>query len=716
MSQFDRDDSGDARDPLRKTGTIYARGVFKRWWLVLFVAGVLGGGGTWGLLQIKPLYWASARIVIEPPQAVLQGMKEDHAGNNAALFVNFFNTRLNMITTRQIAERVMKSLHLSDWQDLNGVEDPVSLLQGWLKVKQVKNSNMVDIGLEGSDPALVARIVNSTVDEFLRYEQESMQQINQVARGRIETELRGLEALLAKTRDSLAEFHRRNEGFLTNGESVESARLTVVTQAREQADLATQRARRELERFQGLQAAGVPFITPTNLQRLNEIRDRIRQVDEQIAYEKQIVRPEFFETDPAIRALREKRVELENSLKGGGGDDAQFELERLKQEVKFAEADQQRLEQLAAQQRQAVLAQQSDQNKVNGLNNEFERLKVLNDDIARKRLELEIHQGLVAPNIRPIDLADEPRSPYWPILPIMIPAVIVLGLGFGVGLAVLMEMLDETIRRPEHAAAVTGWPMLAVVPRFRTKELKRRGRPRPVTERPDLRDQRAWELFRRFRSSVLGRESGLPDGDSLRSIVVTSAAAGEGKTTVAVNLAATCARAGESVLLVDADLRRSCVERYFPPANGGLADVLQGRATWVEALTETDVPNLTVLPAGSGDAVTADILGTVEMHDLLSEWSDRFDRIIIDVPPLLGLADARITARFADGMIAVVRADQHGPKTLRRMKEIADGEGLRPVGIVFNGLRSRHLEVAVQHAPVRVGRGTRRARERAMAA
>ena len=112
------------------------------------------------------------------------------------------------------------------------------------------------------------------------------------------------------------------------------------------------------------------------------------------------------------------------------------------------------------------------------------------------------------------------------------------------------------------------------------------------------------------------------------------------------------------------------------------------------ALLETDINNLYILPAGNVESVPADILGTVEMHDLINELAEKFDRVILDGPAILGLADARAVGRFVDGVLLVMRAGSHDSRPLSRVRQLFAHEGLRPAGIVFNGFRERHEDFA----------------------
>lgn len=680
-----------ARRPVERSKGMrdYLRALKRRFWIVVLVTLVVGGVGTAVTLNQKPVYWTSSRILIEPPRAIVQGLNDENS--HRANADNFFNTRMQMIASRQITERVMHALHLSDWEELHGVADPVGELQGWISVKPVQNSNLVDVGLAANDPNLVAKIVNTTVEEFLRYEQESMQEFDQLSRSRIDSELRGLEGLVSSARQALGDFHKEHQNYLLTGESLEAGRLVVLEEAKARSELRVDAAKRAVEQFEALRSSGIPYVTPVTQRQISEIREQVRFFDEELEHQRSVIRPEIFATDIAIKRLREKRDELAKSVEGLGDEDAQFELERLKQELRFAQVDDRHLDELIAAQRKAVINQQDEQNKLSTLQTEHLRVRSLGDFIARKKLEVELHQGLVTPRIQVVDRAEAPRAPIRPIKEVQIPLFFACGFLLGALCVLGLEHLDQSIRVPDDALSTLDWPLLAVLPRFARREIREsRGRIPIASEHPR---SLAREAFRNLRSGILGTES---SARPFRSLLVTSASSKEGKSTIAVNLAATCARAGESVLLLDIDLRQSSLHRYFgtPPCAVGLVDVLQGEMPWHKALLGTEIPNLSLLPAGDADSVPMDILGTVEMFDLLREASEKFDRVILDASPLLGLADARVVGRFADGVVFVVQAGSPDRRPLLRARQLFDQQGLCPVGIVFNGITGNHEDLA----------------------
>ena len=156
-----------------------------------------------------------------------------------------------------------------------------------------------------------------------------------------------------------------------------------------------------------------------------------------------------------------------------------------------------------------------------------------------------------------------------------------------------------------------------------------------------------------------------------------------------MNLAATCARAGERTLLMDVDLRRPSLNEVFPrdDEGAGLVDVLRGDLPWQRTVVQTDLPNLDFLPTGDTRDVPIEVLGSLELRQLLISLSEHhYDRVILDGPAVLGLADCRMLGRIVDAALLVVRSGSQELRPLQRAKSMLEQSMVTIAGVVFNGL------------------------------
>lgn len=279
--------------------------------------------------------------------------------------------------------------------------------------------------------------------------------------------------------------------------------------------------------------------------------------------------------------------------------------------------------------------------------------------------------------------ARAPKVPSSPNLVLFVIAGFVLSVGSGFGLAFLREFADQAVRTPIDVVRHAHVPVLGTVPELDDEEADIDDIERAALDAPQ---SLLADVFRQIRTHLIF--SGPPE--SQRTLLLTSPGAGCGKSSVAVNLAATLARAGERVLLIDANFRRPFLREVFPDiAETGLSNVLIGQQSVDEVLHTTDLPNLDVLAAGPMPPNPAELLGTQVLRDLLDELSSRYDRILIDGPPILLVSDAMVLAVQSDAVILVARAGSNTKGMLKRAHEQTQRIGVRVIGAILNGVKTR---------------------------
>ena len=250
----------------------------------------------------------------------------------------------------------------------------------------------------------------------------------------------------------------------------------------------------------------------------------------------------------------------------------------------------------------------------------------------------------------------------------------VLGLMFGLGLAFFLEYMDTTVKSLDDVERYLGVPVLAVVP----KDVGVLHRCSGYS--PDA------EAYRILRTNIeFNRKS--PDANCLS---VVSGGAGEGKSTTMVNLAYVCAQGGYNVLLIDADLRRPSLHTHFEVSHAtGLTNYLTTDIRLEDVVLRTQVENLFFLPSGLLPADSAGLLNSQRMVDLIAEVKSRFDLVLIDSPPILGVSDASVLANLADMTMIVVQHRKLPRHMLMRVKQSVENVGGKVVGVVLNNVDLR---------------------------
>ncbi len=273
-----------------------------------------------------------------------------------------------------------------------------------------------------------------------------------------------------------------------------------------------------------------------------------------------------------------------------------------------------------------------------------------------------------------------PDAPSWPKWSVMMPLGILLGLIIGVGLAFLLEFIDTSIKNPADVSRRVDLPLLGIVPHSNDLE----------DEIEDMRlafmsapNSIVTEAYRQIRTTLLF--SG--PADQRRSLLITSPLPGDGRTTVAMNIAGCIARGGRKVLVVDANFRQPMINTLFPQVpQEGFSSALVGQVSWRDQVHEVE-ENLCVMAAGPLPPNPAELLGSEQLRKLIDEMQTDYDQVIFDSAPCVVVTDSPVLSTQVDGVILVVRAGANTYGIVQRTRDILNRVGAHILGVVLNGVR-----------------------------
>ena len=673
--------------PSAKGAGDYFRALRRRAFLVLAVAVTVGVAGAAYIVRQPNVYRGTAQLKIEPPQgdpAVAIIVAQSGIGQyNDRSIETYIPNRIALLRgSKSLAERATNHPSVRDLVEPGGGDPAADLLANLTTRPLLPATNAFEVQLEGKNPERVTKLLNALLELFkAEAREDNLHKIN--------TSTHYAETSLAKMGDELKRIDGDIKDLLTGsallapgGINLREKQFVGLTalldQKRNRLDQLDFDAR--LGKFSPLAREAGP--SPME-QKVADLKKEKKYYTKRMDKAKSIVRD--YRRDPAYRYLADQVKEIDEELdaytarlpkaRGPLPDLAAIALNHAEADIRNLDRQ---LDDSLQQLKGSMSEHQTYMTLLQDREQKSREISSIRDRLSSFRMLAETQK----PPIIVESDAVEPTSPVRPKRAMMIVIFGVLGVILGVGLVCLLEFLDHSVKVPEQLTAGLTLPLLGVIPRMRRLAGCHRGGHLWTSGAPYSVEA---DAYRNLRASLLGLSG--PRGPIV-TLLVTSAKAGEGKSTTALNLAATCARSGERTLLVDVDLRRPslgtvfCAEGY----HAGLVEILRGELPWQRAVEHTDLPNLDFLPTGDPTGVPIEILGTLELRQLLSALSGHYDRVILDGPAILGLADCRMLGRMVDAALLVVRSGAHELRPLQRAKAMLTQSQVAIAGIAFNGV------------------------------
>ncbi|UCG56511.1 MAG: polysaccharide biosynthesis tyrosine autokinase, partial [Phycisphaerales bacterium] len=317
------------------------------------------------------------------------------------------------------------------------------------------------------------------------------------------------------------------------------------------------------------------------------------------------------------------------------------------------------------------------------LQSEWENTKKTCDLLDDRIKELNVTEDVGALNISILEVARPATSPSEPQKARIMAIALVLGLMLGGALALARDWLDQRLRSADEVSAILGVPVLGIVPSMAKRQtIVARG------QRVHLEsDSREAEAYRTIRTAVF---FGAPK-DEAKTVLITSPAPLDGKTTLASNLAIAMAQAGQKTLIIDADFRRPMQHQIFETNHDdvGLSSLLAGVTSLQETIQPTEIENLQLLPCGPNVPNPAELLNSESFAKLLEQLSKQYDRLILDSPPVLPVTDAQILGALCNITLIVLRAERSTRKTSKQARDGLLSVGAHVLGVVVNDVRKK---------------------------
>ena len=579
-----------------------------------------------------------------------------------------------------------------------------------LEVSPVRETQTITIALESYDPDEAAIILNELVTQYYSNDLERVSNSAGKVRAFLEAQINDVEPKLSAIEQQLSEF-LESEGVI---DLDENAKQLIQRSSEFEAQLFTARAELTITNEQLL------FLKEQLSEKQRQILDNRLQV-----------------ANPFILALREEIALSEKSLIGSDEKSVNVQIKRKEIEVLRkrleeetvrlvnagylpGDTDPMRVNQLILDQIVALESQKvSLETKVSEygkLNDYYKNLieSIPSTSISYIRLERErqtheriyllmkeryeearIQEASQISNVYVIDKAEPNYKPIKPKTNLNILLGFIFGLAAGIGVILLREFMDNSIRSKEDLEKL-GLTVLGIIPSMSIDRAKK-VLDKKYSSNDDFRNRLISHFKPRspisesFRSLRTNLELSVPADKPLTSLVVTSAGAAEGKSTVIANLAIAYAQFGMKVLLVDGDMRKPTIHKMFStPKKPGLANMITKRSKLDESIFKTEIDNLYVMPAGSLPQNPSELLGSKSMKELFTQLKKQFDKIFFDAPPLMAVTDAALIGAQTDGILLVARAGEAQKEVVVHLQQEMKNTKIPIAGTVLNDVNPKN--------------------------
>ncbi|TDG12866.1 polysaccharide biosynthesis tyrosine autokinase [Seongchinamella unica] len=643
--------------------------LWRRRWTILVTMGLILLVTAIATAMMTPIYRATTVLQIERDTGKVLEFQEVTAEESASAR-DFYQTQYELLQSRTLARRVIDQLGLQDAPA--GQEEPGALRQMVtavrefivgeeeaqeqlppdlealflenLTVQPVSNSRLVRLHYDSPNREQAALIVNTIARAYVDMNLERRFEASTYAKSFLEDRIKQVRADLEDSERALVEYTQAR-GIINQEDKQDILMEKLKEMNRAQVVAESQRIEAESQYQEALTASSASLAQALDSQVIQGLKDRRTELQSEYRELLKVFKPDY----PKMLQLQEQIDQIDAELDTEinhirDGIKIKYQA-KLREEAKLAES--------IAATREEILSLNARSTDFQTLKREVDTNRELYDGLLQRMKEVGVAAGVSNNNISVVDKAEIPRGKHKPKPLLNLMLALVLGGFAGAALAFLFEMLDDTVKSAAELEKLVRKPVLGVIPRLAGKGAPE-GEQLAIHAYMEPTSALA-EAHRSMRTALMfSTAEGAP-----KTLHFTSVTAGEGKTTSAANTAITFAQTGSKVLLIDADLRNPSLHKVFArPNDNGLTNYLTGDAEPARVTQRTGVDNLFLMTSGPVPPNPAELLHGARMLDLASLAAKRFDYVIIDGPPLLGLADALLLADVAQASLLVVAAGQ----------------------------------------------------------
>ena len=652
----------------------------KWWWLIgLFIIGITAAT-AYIVNNMTPIYSSAALLEVKQQETVIieGGAVEDIDANK-----DFFTTQVELLRSEKLIEDVVENLNLLSDSYFYNAEDPnwatksrddkfnnvVDVFKGNLSVSPVGRSRLIKVSFQHADPSKAALITNSLTDSFINNSVSRKFNATAYARDFLQTRLAAVKASLESAERDLVEYAQANNIINTGSDDTQNSSgsldmTSLITLDSELTMARTERVQAELKYQQSLSnnfASDV--LSSSALTELNTQRIRLES--------------EYKDKQSTFKPMHPDMIEMKSRIE-------LFDSEIAQETAAIIDS---RRAEIKAEYDLAVTREQDLQNRVAGLKGSVNnvRSKSIDYNILKREVETERSQyDALLQRLKEVSLTDDigdglvqvvdpakaARRPFKPNKLRSLLMALVLSTALGLGLAFMLDILDDRVKTPDDVKTKLNQTIMGVIP------IVEKGA--DITENLKNSQTAISEAYASLRTNI--QYSG-PSGGP-RVLQITSTRPSEGKSVSSLGLSLRFAGVEDRILLIDADMRRPT---FAPGDSGalGLSGVLTADVPFEDHILQTHFNNLHLMTSGISVPNPSELLSSTRFDELIEFAKDNYDYVVIDSPPVLGLADAPVIGAKVDATLLVVEANQLRTPAVRLTIERLSSSGTRILGILL---------------------------------
>jgi capsular exopolysaccharide synthesis family protein len=647
--------------------------VLERRWLIIATFAIFTVLGALYAFRATPIFEAVARLQIDPETGGVLSLRDAVSWGNKDQ--DYLQTQYRNLQARSLLESVIQKLKLDEDDRYKAAPDRVAALAADLDITPIRLTRLVEVRLRHSNPKTAELTVNTLVENFLQQNQDRKTGKAMAGYRMLKQEAQSQEADLTQAIERLTKY-RSDKSMVSLqddmnvvGLGLKTAKMDLDSQLMRRSD--AQKAADQATKWikDGRDLVEFPYVAQDAI--VSQLKLRVAASESRQAELKTRYRdkhPKVIEVLNSLQADREKLKSEAQRAVEAVYNLALIEQSRLGEaERKFKEAE------------KAVFSMNDAKTQYELMLRQKERAETMYQLVLSKTKEYDLSSKEQMQNMVVIDRAVIPSKPVKPNKPLILAGSVFGGLLAALGLAFFVNFLDDSVKSQDDVENYLRLPFLGYVPNIKTTSVVERDLQSHIQPTSS-----AAEGFRTLRAAV----SLAKNADKLRNIAVTSTIPSEGKSLVASNFAIVTAQTGLKTLLVDADLRRPSVHKAFQLQSPiGLSAYLSGRVPSVDEIVhKSEVPNLDVICCGATPSNPSELVGSKQMLQFLEEVSGRYDRVIIDCPPVSAVADPLVVGSMCDGLIFVTKFNKiRREHALRSVQRIQDA-GIFIIGSVLNDI------------------------------